>query len=535
MAIIAVGLIVISGIANTLFHAGGELDGLAASSYGKILFAKPRARGGNARPRRDQPLHDHAPACTNNVAPGASAARYGGASPWRLSWRSWSSAPRPFSGSPRHRTDRAGGRRDTLHRQESHYRTSTTSRSRNRRRPVTKLKRLPPSPIASVASSSRPMRRRSISHAFALLFVPLAAVSCGAARAEDGAINLPDIEIDTRDAGSAKRAAFDRARDTQILPKIGATSTTLDRHQIEALPQGENTPFDRLILQLPGVSADSAASHPDFHIRNEYSNVQYRINGLLLPDNVSGLGPILDSSFIGSLQLLTGTLPAQYGLRTSAVVDITTNDSSKAGGSVSLYGGSHGVIQPRLEYGAASGSTQVYINLSGFRSDVGIENPTPSFDPIHDRTEQGQGAGLPVADAERHGAFHADHRRVGKPLPDPEHPRLAAARRLRWPERQLAGAERERERYRRLQSRRAADVGRTARHAALRVHARYARGSLRTGCLQRPRLQRHFIRRRAAELARRSAGRRRLQARWPPDDPRRLRPDGASRPTTTVS
>ncbi len=236
------------------------------------------------------------------------------------------------------------------------------------------------------------MRRSSLHPAVAALVAALAAVASRSARAET-AITLPDIEISTQDSASAKRAAFDRARDTQILPKIGATATSLDRKQIDALPQGENTPFDRLILQLPGVSQDSAASHPDFHIRNEYANVQYRINGLLLPDGVSGLGPILDSGFIGSLQLLTGTLPAQYGLRTSGVLDITTRDFATAGGEVSIYGGSHGVIQPRLDYGTASGNTQIYVNLSGFRGNVGIENPTPSYDPIHDRTEQGKALG----------------------------------------------------------------------------------------------------------------------------------------------
>jgi hypothetical protein len=29
-------------------------------------------------------------------------------------------------------------------------------------------------------------------------------------------------------------------------------------------------------------------SNPDLHVRNEYANVQYRINGILLPEGVSG-------------------------------------------------------------------------------------------------------------------------------------------------------------------------------------------------------------------------------------------------------
>ena len=90
---------------------------------------------------------------------------------------------------------------------------------------------------------------------------------------------------------------------------------------------------------------------------------------------------------------MTGTLPAQYGLRTSGVIDITTRDFAQAGGGASLYGGSHGLVQPRIDYGAASGNTQYFVAISGVRNDVGIENPTRSFDPIHDRTEQGKALG----------------------------------------------------------------------------------------------------------------------------------------------
>ncbi len=107
-----------------------------------------------------------------------------------------------------------------------------------------------------------------------------------------------------------KVEALDRARD-ELLPKIGATSYTISREAIETLPQGDNTPIDKVILQAPGVSYDSAVSYPSFQVRSEYANVQYRINGLVLPEGVSGLGPVLDTSFVGSLSLLTGALPAQ--------------------------------------------------------------------------------------------------------------------------------------------------------------------------------------------------------------------------------
>ena len=186
-----------------------------------------------------------------------------------------------------------------------------------------------------------------------------------------------------------KMQTFDRARET-LLPKIGASTYTIGRDAIQEAPQGDNTPIDKVFLQIPGVSYDSAVSNPSFHVRNEYANVQYRINGVLLPDGVSGLGPVLDTSFIGSLSLLTGTLPAQYGLRTAGVIDITSRSFSAPVGNVSLYGGSRGTFTPSFDYGGSTGNTQYFVTGRGNWNNLGIENPTASLNAIHDRTEQGK-------------------------------------------------------------------------------------------------------------------------------------------------
>lgn len=59
-------------------------------------------------------------------------------------------------------------------------------------------------------------------------------------------------------------------------------------------------------------------------------------------------------------------------------------------GSVGVYGGSFGTVTPRLDYGGISGTSQYFVGLRGFRGDVGIEDPTPSYDSVHDRTAQGR-------------------------------------------------------------------------------------------------------------------------------------------------
>ena len=201
---------------------------------------------------------------------------------------------------------------------------------------------------------------------------------------------LPEVVVVGHRTAQDKVEALDDSRDNFLLPKSGATTYGMDHETIEALPQGENTPIDKVILQAPGVAYDSAISNPSFHIRSEYSNVQYRINGVPLPFGISGLGPVLETGFVGNLNLLDGVLPAQYGLRTSGVIDITTKSTFETGGSMSLYGGSQATISPRLEYGGTVGETQYFFTGRYLQSNEGLENATASVSPIHDHTEQGK-------------------------------------------------------------------------------------------------------------------------------------------------
>jgi outer membrane receptor protein involved in Fe transport len=185
-----------------------------------------------------------------------------------------------------------------------------------------------------------------------------------------------------------KNNGLDEARDQNLLPKLGATQFDIDQQALEALPQGKSTPIDKVLLQVPGVSYDSAISNPDFHVRNEYANVQYRINGIQLPDGVSALGPVLETGFVGNLDLLDGALPAQYGLRTAGVVDITAKTEFDAGGNLDLYGGTWGTVSPSIEYGGAAGQTQYFLTGRYLQSEEGLENAMPTENPIHDRTTQ---------------------------------------------------------------------------------------------------------------------------------------------------
>ena len=187
-----------------------------------------------------------------------------------------------------------------------------------------------------------------------------------------------------------KMHGLDQARDNNLLPKTGASTYTITRDTIENLPQADNAPIDKVILQMPGLSYDSAVSNPNFHVRNEYANVQFRINGVVVPEGVSALGPFLDTNFIGSMSLLTGALPAEYGLRTAGVLDITSRSFATPGGEVSLYGGSRQTFTPSFDYGGSIGNSEYFISARGDWNGLGIENPTPGLNAIHDETQQGK-------------------------------------------------------------------------------------------------------------------------------------------------
>jgi hypothetical protein len=173
-----------------------------------------------------------------------------------------------------------------------------------------------------------------------------------------------------------------------IQPSLGATSFIMDQQQILNLPQGEDAPFNQVLLQAPGVAADSAANG-DLHVRGEHANLQYRINDVLLPEGISGFGLELDPRFVKSMQLITGSLPAQYGFRTAGIVDIQTKTGGiEPGGAFSLYGGSFGTVRPSLELGGTTGNLSYFADASADHNAIGIESPTPGPTPVHDHTDQ---------------------------------------------------------------------------------------------------------------------------------------------------
>jgi outer membrane receptor for ferrienterochelin and colicins len=176
-----------------------------------------------------------------------------------------------------------------------------------------------------------------------------------------------------------------------IQTQTGASTYTIDQAAIAATPGGDNILFNQVILQAPGVVQDSFGQ---LHVRGEHNGLQYRLNGVILPEGINVFSQAFDAHLIQSVSLITGALPAEYGLRTAGILDITTKSGIfDQHGAVSLYGGSHGEIEPSFYHGGSVGNFNYFVTGDFLRNDLGIESPDGRSNPLHDHTTQYHGFG----------------------------------------------------------------------------------------------------------------------------------------------
>src|SRR6267378_754693 len=219
-----------------------------------------------------------------------------------------------------------------------------------------------------------------------LSFLLTTLFAAGAATAQEpppleGGVSL-DLDVVAKQLDIARQ---------QIEPRLGATVYDFNRQAIETQPQGDNQPLNQLLLQAPGVAQDSFGQ---LHVRGDHANLQFRINGVQLPEGITGFGQVLSPRFARSVSLLTGTLPAEYGLRTAGVIDIKTKDGLlDPVANIDFYGGQRGTTQPSFEYGGSKGYFSYFMTGQYLGTDRGVEPPTSGPTAIHDTSNQGSGFG----------------------------------------------------------------------------------------------------------------------------------------------
>jgi hypothetical protein len=215
------------------------------------------------------------------------------------------------------------------------------------------------------------LRGRAKMSAVVLTFAAVAAFAESPAPAsqdppasEATSFTLPTIEVISQQLEAAR---------LQIQPSLGASTYYFGPEALQTIPQGENAPLNQVLLQMPAVAQDSFGQ---IHVRGDHANVQFRINGVQLPEGLSVFGQALETRFARSVSLLTGALPAQYGFFTAGVLDIQTKTGlTNPGFAITMYGGSFNWLQPSFEFGGHEGPVDWFFTGDHLSNERGIENP----------------------------------------------------------------------------------------------------------------------------------------------------------------
>jgi hypothetical protein len=137
-----------------------------------------------------------------------------------------------------------------------------------------------------------------------------------------------------------------------------------------------------LTLATPGVAADSNGV---FHPLGEHAETSFSVDGQPISDQQSRIfSNQISANTIQEMRTLQGAPPAEFGDKTSLIVEATTRsglDSGKSNGTVSLGYGSFGT--PTASVALASGSSRWgnFLALDGVDSRRFLD--APEFQPIH--------------------------------------------------------------------------------------------------------------------------------------------------------
>jgi outer membrane receptor protein involved in Fe transport len=172
--------------------------------------------------------------------------------------------------------------------------------------------------------------------------------------------------------------------------RASSETYNLSEKEIKELPRGENIELQDLVATLPGAAVGALRQ---VHIRQEHANLQFRIDGVPIPDTVTSVfSDVITPRAWQRADILLGGLPAEYGNRHAAVIDITSKSGTKPGfGSAQVFGGSFETVTPSFEYGGTVGEKFRYYALNSYTTtNRGIDPPTLGHSSFHNHSERNQ-------------------------------------------------------------------------------------------------------------------------------------------------
>jgi len=174
-----------------------------------------------------------------------------------------------------------------------------------------------------------------------------------------------------------------------LLENDSTFHTDVDRDLFNKIPlESASSSLSSLVtLATPGVAADSNGL---FHGVGDHAENSFSVDGQPITDQQSKVFSNqipLDS--IASMEVIAGAPPAEYGEKTSLVVNVTTRSGqglTKPTGSVTASYGSFGTSNVDLNFAYGGAKWGNFISLSGLNSGRFLD--PPEFEVFHARGNQ---------------------------------------------------------------------------------------------------------------------------------------------------
>ena len=207
--------------------------------------------------------------------------------------------------------------------------------------------------------------------------------------------NTSNLDIQLSPAGSDEMEMKVRVKKHLINEGVSQSINTETKEDIEKLPRGSSISLPNLMTETnPGMILGSFGQ---VFVRGNHANIQYQIDGVQLPDSLSGaFGDAFSPRNIDRVEFITGGIPAEFGNRLAGVVNIITKSGTETpGGSLELNYGSFNNFSPQLFYGGSdpSGSLHYFLSANYYSTDRGLDTPEPVSD-----SNQAQGGSQVVHD-----------------------------------------------------------------------------------------------------------------------------------------
>jgi hypothetical protein len=188
--------------------------------------------------------------------------------------------------------------------------------------------------------------------------------------------------------GSSESVTVEAAGE-DLLENTSTFHTDVDRELFNKLPlESASSSVSSLVtLASPGIAADSNGL---FHGMGDHAQNSFMVDGQPITDQQSKVFSNqipLDS--IESMEVISGAPPAEYGEKTSVVINVTTRSGqglTTPKGSITTSYGSFGTATAALNFGYGGPKWGNFVSLSGLNSGRFLD--PPEFEVFHAKGNQ---------------------------------------------------------------------------------------------------------------------------------------------------